>query len=265
MFESAVDSIIEGNLSALEALLAQDPSLVQARSTRPHKATLLHYIGANGVEDHRQKTPPNAPLIAATLLNAGAEVDAIAFLYGTSTTLSLVATSIHPQKAGVQPALINLLIDAGASIEGILTAAITNCRAVATETLLKRGAPVDNIIAAAALGNLPLTESLLPQSDQMQKERAFIYACLYGQTEIASFLLDQGVDPTAATDMGQTGMHFAADGGHLAAIQMLIERKVPLNVKNKYGGTVLGQALWSAANEPKPSHPAIIEALEKAS
>jgi len=265
MFESAVDAIIEGNLTALEALLAQDPHLVKTRSTRPHQATLLHYLGANGVEDNRQKTPANAPQLAAMLLESGAEVDAIAFLYGTSTTLSLVATSIHPQKAGVQAALINLLIDAGASIEGVLTAAITNCRPAAAETLLQRGAPIDNIIAAAALGNLPLTQSLLHQSSQTQREQAFIYACLYGQSEIAEFLLDQGVDPTAATGMGQTGMHFAADGGHLETIQMLIQRKVPLNIKNKYGGTVLGQALWSSEHEPKPNHPAIIEALENAS
>jgi len=42
---------------------------------------------------------------------------------------------------------------------------------------------------------------------------------------------------------------------------MLIARKVPLEVKNMYGGTVLGQALWSAFNEPKDDHLPIVEAL----
>jgi hypothetical protein len=60
------------------------------------------------------------------------------------------------------------------------------------------------------------------------------------------------------------GMHFAADAGHLETLPMLIERKVPLNVKNRYGGTVLGQAIWSSINEPKPNHPAIIQALAAA-
>jgi hypothetical protein len=219
------------------------------------------------VEDHRQETPANAPQIAAALLKAGAEVDAIALLYGTSTTLSLVATSIHPPKAGVQADIINILIDAGASMEGCLTAAITNCRPAAAEALIRQGAPVDNIIVAAALGNLALTQRFLhpsSQGSQAQIEQAFIYACLYGRTAIASFLLDQDVDPAATTGTGQTGMHLAADGGHLETIQMLIDRKVPLNLKNSYGGTVLGQAIWSAANEPKPEHAAIIEALEKA-
>ncbi len=42
---------------------------------------------------------------------------------------------------------------------------------------------------------------------------------------------------------------------------MLLERKVPLEVKNMYDGTVLGQALWSAYNEPQANHLPIIEAL----
>jgi hypothetical protein len=42
---------------------------------------------------------------------------------------------------------------------------------------------------------------------------------------------------------------------------MLIARKAPLEVKNMYGGTVLGQALWSAFNEPQDDHLPIVEAL----
>lgn len=56
-FESAVEAIIRGELAALEHLLSADPSLVRARSAREHHATLLHYVGANGIEGYRQKTP----------------------------------------------------------------------------------------------------------------------------------------------------------------------------------------------------------------
>ena len=45
--------------------LRRDPALVRARSSRVccfdppvHRATLLHYVAANGVEAYRQKTPP---------------------------------------------------------------------------------------------------------------------------------------------------------------------------------------------------------------
>ena len=34
--------------------------LISARSVRKHRSNLLHYVGANGVEGFRQKTPQNA-------------------------------------------------------------------------------------------------------------------------------------------------------------------------------------------------------------
>jgi len=42
---------------------------------------------------------------------------------------------------------------------------------------------------------------------------------------------------------------------------MLVQRKLPLEVKNTYGGTVLGTAVWSAIHEPRPDHVAVIETL----
>src|SRR5687767_9692458 len=44
--------------------------------------TLLHYLGANGVEPFRQHTPKNAVEIVAVLLDAGADVNAEAQMYG---------------------------------------------------------------------------------------------------------------------------------------------------------------------------------------
>ena len=115
-FEAAADAIVRGELDALRRLLRANPGLIRARSTREHRGTLLHYVAANGVEGYRQKTPGNVVQIARLLLDAGAEVDAEADVYGGgSTTLELTATSIHPERAGVQDALMQLLIDRGAS------------------------------------------------------------------------------------------------------------------------------------------------------
>lgn len=116
-FESAVDAITSGDEETLRRLLGENPELIRMRSTRKHHATLLHYLGANGIEGFRQKTPANAVRIAEILLKAGAEVDAVADMYGGSTTLGLVATSIHPLLAGVQNAMIEILLDHGASVE----------------------------------------------------------------------------------------------------------------------------------------------------
>lgn len=112
-FERAAEAVIHGDRAALTRLLSENPKLIRARSTRVHRATLLHYVAANGFEDYRQKTPANAVDIAKVLLIAGAEVDATSDSYGQDTTLILVATSIHPKRAGVQIALLELLLDHG--------------------------------------------------------------------------------------------------------------------------------------------------------
>ncbi len=114
-FEAAAEAIVAGDERTLAALLRQDPSLVKARSLREHRSTLLHYCSANGVEDYRQRTPSNIVAVARMLLDAGAEVNAESDAYGgRSTTLMLTATSFHPERAGVQRALMELLLDRGA-------------------------------------------------------------------------------------------------------------------------------------------------------
>src|SRR5690348_12884857 len=118
-FELAADAIVTGDVPALKARLRENSDLVRARSTRVHRAMLLHYVGANGFENYRQKSPKNAVEIARILLDAGAEVDALADTYGKGTTLGLVATSIHPKQAGVQIALMEILLDAGAAVDGV--------------------------------------------------------------------------------------------------------------------------------------------------
>ena len=100
-FETAVEAVITGDLPLLRSLLSKHPDLVRARSTRitnqdpaKHRATLLHYIAANGMEGYRQKTPKNAVAIARALLKAGADPDALAGMYGgRCTTMSMLVSS----------------------------------------------------------------------------------------------------------------------------------------------------------------------------
>ena len=101
LFEIAADAIVSGNEATLKQMLQQHPDLINSRSMRSHHATLLHYIGANGIEGFRQITPKNAVRIAGILLDAGAVVDAMGDMYEGSTTFGLVATSIHPRKGQV--------------------------------------------------------------------------------------------------------------------------------------------------------------------
>jgi hypothetical protein len=93
---------------------------------------------------------------------------------------------------------------------------------------------------------------------------SFAAACMLGHTGAAAALLDGGVDPYAGMRTGLSGFHYAASSGRLDVIQLLIGRKVPMEIKNMYGGTVFEQAIWSAVNEHTDDHGAIVEALVEA-
>jgi ankyrin repeat protein len=257
-FEWAADAIVAGDAATLISLLRENPKLIRARSTRVHSATLLHYLGANGFENYRQKSPTNAVEIAKMLLDAGAGVDTVADIYGKSTTLGLVASSIHPKQAGVQLALMEALLDYGAAIEGVpgggspLISALHNGRGEAAEFLAERGARLD-LEGAAGVGRLDVVESffndagsLKASATRAQMNAGFLWACEYGRTVVVGFLIKKGADLRAGENTGLTGLHWAVVGGQLDTIRLLLKRGAPVEAKNVYGGTALGQALWSA-------------------
>ncbi len=90
---------------------------------------------------------------------------------------------------------------------------------------------------------------------------ALTCACMLGRVATAELLLDNGVDPYGGMLTGLAGPHYAAGGGRLDVIKMLIRKGISLEVKNTYGGTPLGQALWSAVNEPETGQADVMEAL----
>jgi ankyrin repeat protein len=274
-YESAADAIIKGDIKKLKRLLRDDPRLVHTRSTREHRATLLHYVSANGVEGYRQKTPANIVEITELLLKAGAEVDAEADVYGGgATTLGLVATSEHPFRAGAQNPLLQLLLDHGADIDhkssggnrqSAVVAALANGRPEAAAYLAERGARL-NLESAAGLGRPDVVKSFFRQQGSSPPKKqirpAFLYACSYEQKDVVEFLLDKGVDLADGGPDGQTPLHCAAIYGQLETVKLLLKYDPPLESRNIYGGTVLGQTMWSAAHGGDPKvYAEIIEAL----
>lgn len=263
-FETAADAIVAGDLKTLKRLLQNEPKLIAKRSTREHRATLLHYVSANGVEGYRQKTPKNAVEIAGVLLDAGAAVDAEADVYGGgATTLGLVATSLHPHLAGVQIPLMQILLDhkahidhetSGGNDQSAVMACLANGRMEAAEFLASRGARLD-LESAAGLGYLDFVKNCFETSKPSRKqiESAFLQACGWGRHSVVEFLLDRGVDVGTKCNDGQTGLHWAAIGGHPRTVELLLKYKPDLEATNVYGGTVLGQALWSAAHGGDPA------------
>ncbi len=259
-FEQTADAIIAGDAPTLSRLLNENPELIRARSTRVHRATLLHYVAANGFEDYRQKTPPNAVEIAKILLDAGAEVDAASDSYGKDTTLVLVATSIHPKRAGVQIALMQLLLDHGATPDGV-NPCLRNGRPEAAEFLAQHGAPVD-LEAAAGLGFLDLVQKLISETNPAKINAGLWWAAEYGRNNVVDFLLDNGADLRAGENTGLPALHWSIVGGQLETVKLLLQRGASLEAKNQYRGTALGAAHWCVSNsDPNIDYAPIVKLL----
>lgn len=92
-------------------------------------------------------------------------------------------------------------------------------------------------------------------------KEAFTCSCFNGYVEVAEHLLAHGMEPAGGMATGLNAFHWAANRGQLEAVRLLIRHRAPLEVRNSYGGTVLGCAVWSAVHEPRPDHPRIVEAL----
>ncbi len=262
-FELAAEAVIQGDATTLSAMLVADLSLARARSTREtchdpsvHRATLLHYLGANGIEGYRQRSPGNAVEIARLLLAAGAEVDALAGMYGGAcTTLSMLISSSPPADAGVQVPLVNTLLDHGASIEGkgagswvspIRTALIFGFRDAA-DAVAARVSSIDDLAIAAGLGRTADCRRLLDVATPVQRHEALALSAMNHRLDVVAFLLDAGEDPNRFNPDGMhshaTPLHGAAFDGDLALVQLLVSHGARSDIRDSlWNGTAVGWA-----------------------
>jgi hypothetical protein len=255
-FEAAAEAVVAGDVAALRTMLSKHPELARARSSRRHHATLLHYVAANGVEGQRQKTPPNAVEVAKMILDAGAEVDALADMYEHKcTTMSMLVSSCHPAKAGLQVALAETLLDYDAALNGpgtawqsaLITALQFGYQDTA-QALARRESKLDNIVATAGLGRVEDTARLLPAADGQSKHAALALAAQHGHTEAVRLLLDAGEDPNRYNPDGfhshSTPLHQAVCSNHADMVRLLVERGARLDIRDRvYDGTPLGWAI----------------------
>jgi hypothetical protein len=190
--DQLVDAVHRGDVASLEGLLTSDASLASSRLGGRHGTrTPLHVV---------TDWPgywPNGPQIVRILLAAGADPNARDPTPGAETPLHWAASSDDADVA-------RALIDGGADInmaDGSIGTPLDNavgygCWNVA-RLLAERGARVESLWVAAALGNLDRLHELVDAqagTDTDAVSEAFWHACNAGQRRSAEFLLGHGAD-----------------------------------------------------------------------
>ncbi len=90
---------------------------------------------------------------------------------------------------------------------------------------------------------------------------ALTCACFLGRTDVADYLLRQGVNPAGGAGTGLNAFHWAANRGQVEAVRLLLRWNAPLGTRSMHGGNVLDTAVWSAINEPRQGQREIIKDL----
>jgi hypothetical protein len=199
--------------------------------------TLLEFVAENPVR--HDSLPPNIVKIARAILDAGARTNQQAI----DMTLSLVCSGRVPRECGVQVPLIDQLCDVGADPDGAMHPALTHGEWEAVDALLRRGARID-LLVAAATGRMDAAHEALRSADGAQRHLALALAAQHGHGGVAALLLDAGEDPNRYNPPGahahSTPLHQAAIAGHLDVVRLLIERGARLGIRDiHYGGTAL--------------------------
>jgi hypothetical protein len=191
-----VEAIHGGDLESLRRLLAMHSGLAAAR--------IANAKGGSGTPLHAATDWPgyfpNGPAVVAALIAAGADPNApVAGSWHAETPLHWAASSDDVEVAAALIAGGADLEATGASIAGgkpLDDAIAYGCWQVA-RLLVERGARVDKLWHAAALGLMPRLEAFFAAPDKpapAEVNDAFWQACHGGKRRAAEFLLQHGAD-----------------------------------------------------------------------
>lgn len=258
-FREAVATVDAGDITTLERLLVATPALVRERLTSPgawlrdkvgraldgffQRPYLLWFVAEDPVRNGT--LPTNIAAVARTIIDAARGESSTNLQEQLDYALVLVSWAWIARQCGVQLALIDVLVDAGAALDGNPNNALVNGNFDAAEHLVRRGA-VLTLEVALCLGWWDDVDRLLPATSDKEKQFALVLSALHGKLDAMRRLIDAGADlnaPSAGLYSHGTPLHHAVSSGSLAAVKVLVEAGANPNVKDSaWGGTPLGWA-----------------------
>jgi hypothetical protein len=280
LFHEAVSAIDAGDIAWLECVLLAHPRLVRDRLDSPGawlrdkvggaldgffgQPYLLWFVAEDPVRNG--KLPSNIAQVARTIIEAAKHERVESLQEQLDHALRLVCWSWIARECGVQLELIDVLIDAGASVDGQTVyesrfgthtdSAIYNGNFAAAEHLLERGAPL-TLTTALCLGRWADVDRLALTATLEEKQDAFVQAALSGKAEALRRMLTLGLDPTTVSARNQShgsALHHAVWSRSLDAVKVLVDAGADLNRRDTiYDGTPLGWAKYAEREQKDES------------
>jgi peptide-methionine (S)-S-oxide reductase len=267
LFRDALSAIDAGDLAALELLLSEYPRLALERLESPggwlrsqigqaldgffKRPYLLWFVTEDAVRTNR--LPPNVAAIARAIIDAARRAGAMNLQEQLDSTLHFAVCSPVGREDGLQLLLVDVLVDAGASMEGAPVQALICHNAAAARHLLRRGARL-TLPAAACLDLWDDVARLGQAATAREKQAALALAALNGKPRGLAGLLALGVDVNAFSPefyTHATPLHHAVSSGSLAAVEVLVEAGASLATRDKaHDGTPLGWAEYALTLPP---------------
>ena len=263
LFQQAVSAIDAGDVAALERLLGAHPELVRDRLGKPgrwlrdkvgravtgffQRPYLLWFVAEDPVRNG--KLPPNIAAVARTIIDAAKREPVAKLQEQLDYALRLVAWSWIARDCGVQIALIDALVDAGAVPGRTPDDALVNHHFAAAAHLVARGGTL-TLATALNLERWDDARQLIPVTSPRDKQFAFILTALNGRADGLRLMLDAGIEVNGVSEdlySHAPALHHAVWSGSLDAVKVLVEAGADLRRRDSAeDATPLGWAEYAA-------------------
>lgn len=271
IFLQAVNALDAGRLDELRTLIAQHPYLLRDKLATPNEEGyfknpyLVYFVADNPIRN--EKLPENIVEVVQLLVDAVKRAAPDTWQQQLTYTLGLVATGRIPRESGKQIAMMDVLIDAGATPGGGM-GALAHGNIDAANHLLDRGGKV-TLSSAILLNRQADIERLAAGATDGEKLTALTAAAFYGRVELIQYLLDMGAKPNGypAKDSGfhthATPLHQAIYSTSLDAVKLLVNAGASLTATDKaYNGTPLGWAMYMQTETDSETDKAAYASIE---